>query len=112
MSLKFGKIYDNEYGQTSFSESVLLEAICAFDCNMKYNKKTVLVNFSNDRLGELLEKNNIRVKRNDKWGYSVFITIPNNKQLKKDDTIYSYVYIKKFINKRGEEFNSLILSEA
>ena len=38
MSLKFGKIYNNEYGQISYSESVLLEGICAFKCNIKYKK--------------------------------------------------------------------------
>ena len=72
----------------------------------------MLVNFSNDRLGELLEKNNIRVNRNDKWGYSVFLRIPDNRWYDKDETINTYVCIKKFINKNGEEFNSLILSEA
>jgi len=45
-------------------------------------------------------------------GLFSILRIPDNRWYDKDETINTYVCIKKFINKNGEEFNSLILSEA
>ena len=103
--LKYSSPYLND---PTFSTRIELNGKVAFEPKSKFNKTTALVNFQNEALKDLLIHNGIKVNENEKYGYSCFVNI-GDKKLKKGDEIKGWIYIKKFINNSGKEFNSVCL---